>query len=329
MWWWCFKKRTGLLLLTLGWVSLLATLSLPSSFQLHLPSDRQHPNGYLALDDDSKAYLAICLAFKADTQEQLEDLREWLMYYQGRGVERIYVMDNYEADSGIPALSTVSDLTSSGFVVYRHVPRLALNKFSLVSLFPWLLHRKNPQLEMYDMCLSEHKHQHRWMMFIDVDEFIAEPPSQTLTAILKEFEAADVGGLVINWQRMGSDNRVVRPVGGVLRSYTSCEPQLVNRHKTIVNTKYVTRALNPHFFAYVPGKYAVNIKSIRVDGFWSDPSGIDPENDLVLYHYQLKSLEDFHRKMAMGAADKSHKSMDFFYELHRSCVASCTRLSSL
>ena len=56
------------------------------------------------------------------------------------------------------------------------------------------------QLWAYDECIARHRREHRWMAFIDVDEFLLlrDPSVHSLPALLSQYE--DEVGLAVNWQ---------------------------------------------------------------------------------------------------------------------------------
>ena len=56
------------------------------------------------------------------------------------------------------------------------------------------------QLWAFDTCIRRHRWRHRWMAFIDVDEFLLlrDPHVASLPALLSEYE--DQAGIGVNWQ---------------------------------------------------------------------------------------------------------------------------------
>jgi hypothetical protein len=131
------------------------------------------------------------------------------------------------------------------------------------------------------------RHRHRWLAFIDADEFIVlqEPqyarPSweqqqqqqqrgghaggsntgsstvQDINTFLQQYE--QYGGLGVNWVIFGSSGHTKRPQGGVLVNYHACLPaqQEQNTHvKIIANTKYLlTMGDDPHRVYYKDDKH--------------------------------------------------------------------------
>lgn len=56
-----------------------------------------------------------------------------------------------------------------------------------------------PQLYVYSRCIANYASQHRWMAFIDADEFfVIKDGTPDLPVLLREYE--DFGGLAVNWQ---------------------------------------------------------------------------------------------------------------------------------
>ncbi len=77
-----------------------------------------------------------------------------------------------------------------------------------------------PQLYVYDICLTKFGEYHKWMAFLDVDEFLVLQPqagSKKLPEFLRGYE--DFGGLVANMKVFGSSGFKQRPPGSVLRNY--------------------------------------------------------------------------------------------------------------
>jgi hypothetical protein len=56
------------------------------------------------------------------------------------------------------------------------------------------------QLWAYDECIARHRREHRWMAFIDADEFLQlrDASVPNLPALLSQYE--DEAGLAVNWQ---------------------------------------------------------------------------------------------------------------------------------
>lgn len=126
------------------------------------------------------------------------------------------------------------------------------------------------QVYSYDQCIHYHRHDHTYLGFIDIDEFVFIKSSRTLKEILQSYESDECGGkmtywwltsvnnwtagLTLNWMIYGSSGHQSRPQGGVLKNYNQCTryDKFLNKHfKSFVQTKYVNRSANsPHWFYY-------------------------------------------------------------------------------
>ena len=252
--------------------------------------------------------VAMCAAAKNEHR----DVREWISHHLDLGVQQIHLYDN---NSTPPMQTTIADFIAAGEVDYHFftgegVPR--------------------PQLHIYKLCIERHRHQHDWMAFLDMDEFIVLGPKmsgKTLPDMLDTYR--DHAGVVLNWRQFGSSGHIRRPPGGVRRSYTACYPadHLNNRHvKTIANLAKVLGPRGVHAFEYPPNQTAVNTRHEPVDGPFSSPPDFD---EAFIYHYVVKSWQDFVYKAARGSAMKNFKTREFFTLVEQESTAVCTELAQL
>ena len=258
--------------------------------------------------------MAFCLVVKDDT-----DVGDWVDYHHLRlGVSRFYVFDH----GSNPRLSHVlARHIHSGLVVYEYAP------YHLDGLLRLFMARPNPQTDLFDRCLRLHAGQHRWLAFLDVDEFIvvrgANASSPTALAdLLDEFRLH--GGLALNWMVFGSSGLEHRPPS--LAHYNACFPSV--HVKTIVNTQQVLgSSQNPHWFLYKPGSFAVGEKGDRVDAWSRSPPSFER---IFINHYSTRSRQDFADKRRRGRGSKilsrSHTSWFYFDDINRKSVDTCPGL---
>ena len=71
--------------------------------------------------------------------------------YRWLGVDHIYLVENSEDDSMLPEIQEFID---GGFVTFSNSPR---------PMF---------QQSIYLDCMEKNRHEHNWMAFLDLDEFI-------------------------------------------------------------------------------------------------------------------------------------------------------------
>ncbi|KAK9824237.1 hypothetical protein WJX72_008861 [[Myrmecia] bisecta] len=247
----------------------------------------------------------MCLAVK----DQHADIREWIEYHQRIGVSKFYIFDN---NSSSPMISEFAELVESGLVTYHF-------------LQTFQHHSNRAQLYVYDQCLKQYGTHHKWIAFLDADEFlmIRNASYADMPALLRNYE--EYGGLAVNWQIFGSSGHLTRPPGSVLANYWQCFPEDggQNRHvKVIANTGNTVRVgRDPHTFEYIDGKIAVNEAFEPVHG--PITAGVSVRQ-IAIYHYITKSLAEYEAKMARGSAMGNHKTIEFFRGIDGEATLNCT-----
>ena len=177
----------------------------------------------------------------------------------------------------------------------------------------------------YNDCVQRNK-QHMafdWLAFLDADEYVyLRDPQVSLPSLLAGFVA--FGGLVLNWQTLSTSGHLTRPAAGVLASYTACLPPSHphNTHiKSIVNARHAVDVVCPHSASYEEGSFAVNTAGARVDGPFGKPAIFDAA---WIYHYGLRSREDYASKMTKGTVDETFKTWGYFDAINAEATANCT-----
>ena len=243
-----------------------------------------------------KGYLAACLIIRDDP-----DFPEWLSYHRRLGVEAFYIFDH---NSTTPLQQLMpDDSLRRGDVHYQYV-----NDFPDTN-------DTCPQMAVFHECLQIAQH-HPWVAFIDVDEYIVPSPGMPpFPDFLRQAEGHCA--LTLNWRVLGSGNHTSRPLGGVLENYTKCtarENPLSWWTKVVANPKLVID------FMYVEnsdlqGQHKVACRN----GTRMVDEAMQPYNVTVyqpvlterlsLYHFMIRSREDYAIRMARGAS--SGVSRDF------------------
>ena len=218
-----------------------------------------------------------------------------------------------------PLAPHISDFLKSGKVEYSYF----VGRQRIKDLF-----RTSSQWWAYNDCALRYGTRHKWLAFIDIDEFIVfhNTTKKDINAFMFDYE--DYGGLALNWVIFGTSGHKVRPRGGVLINYNRCIPfeQEQNQHvKLIANTQYMlTMGDDPHRVLYrTPDKFTVNELGLPVIG-----SGLGTtqasHTKIALYHYLTKSEAEYVEKMNRGSAAGNYKSMEFFYAIEELANATCT-----
>ena len=186
-------------------------------------------------------------------------------------------------------------------------------------------HRGRTQVLAYNDCIQRNK-QHMafdWLAFLDADEYVyLRDPQVSLPSLVASFAA--FGGLVLNWQTLATSGHLTRPAAGVLASYTACLPPThpVNSHvKSMVNAHHVVEMVCPHCASYEGGHFAVNTAGFRVDGPFGSPAVFDAA---WIYHYGLRSREDYASKMVKGTPDDAVQTWGYFDAVNAEATDNCT-----
>lgn len=153
---------------------------------------------------DTQEEIAICLSIK----DQYADLAEWLVHhYNHHGIRRFYIMD----DGSMPPLSErkYNNIINEKAITHRYYLRTLRTAF--------------PQMQMYHECMRLYGHAHKWIGFLDVDEFLEAKAPYNLHSMLQHLDHNyTVGALAVNWKMHNSNGLLHRAEDGVRKSYTSC-----------------------------------------------------------------------------------------------------------
>lgn len=259
-------------------------------------------------------YVAICALARNEL-----DVNEWVEYHRLLGVGKIYFHDEMSAPRMRAQIQRHID---DEFVDYR-VINFYWNDFKhLLSAFFPSISSDNELGLVFNSCLREHGSKHRWIAFIDVDEYLVATNNRTLPEVLSAYE--EYGGLVVNWNLFGSSGHISRPKGKVVDNYRKCA--MFHVVKTIAQPRHARHiGINPHYFVYDPPFYAVNEARVRTDGASNSP---ELRQHLYLNHYRLKSLEDYKLKQARWGNNFSGKqrnsmTLDFFYKTDNHTTGDC------
>jgi hypothetical protein len=254
-----------------------------------------------------ESYFAMCLLIKEGGQ----DLPEWIEYHHRMGASKFYIFDH---NSTVPAINYIREYVLSGLVDLTFTDFRNFND------------SRPPQIVAYDKCLRDYSSRHRFMSFVDSDEYIVVvEKDRTIPDVLKTYEK--YGGLALNWMMFGTSGHVEKPAGGVIANYHRCYK---SRHvKQIVNIQHVLRGSgNPHYFTYKPHYYAVSNNGTRIEGPWNP--GTHAAYDVIyLNHYNTKSEAEFLAKIRRGRGATRNKNvytMEYIHTINNLAVDNCPPL---
>ena len=257
--------------------------------------------------------VALCLI----TRDEEIDLDEWISYHHSIGVSGVIIFDD-NSDKSALADPAIFKWARSGFI----------------REYSYFMDEEapNPQLFAYQACLEVYGDHFDFMGFIDTDEFVVLHNS---TQLLPEFlsEYTEYGGVVLNEMFFGSSGHKQRPDGGILRNYKKCAR--TNLIKSFVMpSKCAGIGVTPHFFNYFSGHYAVDVHKQRVNEAWNPTLGkvtVFNHKDIpeylygkaYIYHFVVKSEEDFRKKMLRGSGDGMGRDLPFFHMINSQTNSEC------
>lgn len=207
-------------------------------------------------------------------------LTEWVAYYQLLGVEKVVVYTNDSSDGSDQLLDRMDE---AGLIEHRIWPSVE-NRAAQLSAYADATVR----------CTT------RWIMFVDLDEFVRIADGSSINELLREFDTG-ISAIGMNWRIFGSAGLLRRDDRLVTERFTraSRRDQDVNRHIKTIAVAADIYGLNAHRVRLMRGRY--------VDASGND---IDPgygfagvHHDRVqVNHYVLKSREEFEEKRRRGCA---------------------------
>lgn len=286
-----------------------------------------------AMSSDESLHIAIC----AIVRDQNDDLEEWIQYHNSIGIHRFYIYDN---GSVPPASNVLQKQMSEGVVIYATI------------------NGTSPQFFAYNKCLVKYSSSHDFIGFIDVDEFVVVAHRGIkIGRVLDHY--SDFGGLSLNWKIFGSSGHGVRPAGGVLQNYCTCEPGFDRHTKIFVNTARITSlevqdplcsygdqhgkvlfTSDPHHVCYArKDLYSVSVTFKHVKGPFHHLNVTAPL--IYINHYVTKSRADYQRKLDRGRAslpmrhgnkyhsDRSWEEFELIQERCTSTRCGCSTITKI
>ncbi len=238
-------------------------------------------------------YLAVCAIAKNEGSY----FKEWIEWHRAQGVEKFYIYDNDSTDNTADVLAPY---IAEGLVEYTFVPG------------------QRQQIPVYDDCIARHRLEMRWLIFLDLDEFIVTSGGVRLLDFLRRMEPYPV--VEVNWLVYGSGGEKVRRPGGVMERFKhhSRLDHETNRHvKSFIDPRRVGCMTGCHEAARLALTGSpVDVRGGKISRNWRRREPLS--GDVRINHYAVKSLEEFKEKRARGRARALDKrGMDYFERFDR------------
>ncbi|KAL9180266.1 hypothetical protein ACHAXT_008236 [Thalassiosira profunda] len=214
-------------------------------------------------------------------------LDEWVDYHFGLGFHTIYLIDNSQDHE---LLEWQNKRRNAGYSV-RVMPKPGTHR----------------QMYGYHMCVSEHKNDHMWMAFFDVDEFLVLKNHDTIDEMLREH--LPKGSLAISWHIFGSGNtQMYSPLPVTKRFVFRDGNTEQDRHQVWHNVKSVLKLSDYGGYPKSPHSMKTKPRTAGSDKAWIDTNGkgnfdkigasnFDRTTDVaVIHHYKYLSPKEFYWK---------------------------------
>ena len=231
--------------------------------------------------------LTACLKFK----NEAPFLPEWIEFHQIVGFEHFYLYNNNSTDNYREALAPYCEEGS-------------------VTLYEWPDVPAFPKSDEH--CIAHHRHEARWIAFLDADEFLFPVNGTDVRKILRRYESYPA--LAVHWLMFGSSGHVCRPDGLVLENYQHCQRDVSPTIKSIINPRRVEASRSPHHWLYKNHELASDENASRCP-------------DARLWHRQRsrRCARIFKRRFSSGTNRRISRSSTVFIRLSNLCQSSIER----
>lgn len=244
-----------------------------------------------------KYQVAVCAMF----QNEAEWLKEWIEYHKLIGVEHFYLFDNGSTDNFQEVLKPY---IKKGVVDLYHYPQVGQNQQEFLAI----------QFHLNMRAIELAKYKAKWLAIIDIDEFIVPLQTNSLPALLTNYE--NYGGLYANWLMFGTSNIQKIPYGCLMiEALNHCAVGAESVGKSIVRPERVSSCTNPHYMKYKAPYFHVNTNH-QVFEKTNCPLASD---QLLIYHYYTRDMDHLmniklpRRKKWMNINDEAYlRNMDIF-----------------
>ncbi|GBQ15034.1 hypothetical protein AA21291_2037 [Swaminathania salitolerans LMG 21291] len=133
-----------------------------------------------------------------------ENIAEWLNYHRSIGFDHVYLYCNDDDPSALYEAVLPFLSGAKPYVTFHH--------FRYVG----------EQLQMYRHYLRHYSHETKWLMFLDLDEYISLPDLHDIGAMTARLGDTH-DAICFNACQYGHNGHMKRPLSGVLRNYTRRE----------------------------------------------------------------------------------------------------------
>lgn len=216
-------------------------------------------------------------------RNESHSIKEWIEHYLSRGVEHFYLIDDSSTDN---YLAEIQEYLDKGFISL------------FIAEWPRYLGR---QRDMYNHYVLPKLNETKWLLVVDMDEYMWTPNSLLLTSMLDQ--AKDIAQIQVEHTLYGSNGHITQPKK-IVESFTkrsSLHPTPSNR-KYFVNSLFGVSSLNIHhatltnkedeekrFLLLDKSYFILNHYNCQSKEFWLNVKCTRGDGD----HYRSRTEEDF------------------------------------
>lgn len=161
---------------------------------------------------------------------------------------------------------------------------------------------KAKQVEAYSDAINRLKYKTRYVMFMDIDEFLVlkNPEDKLLDYVDSILYRNKAAGLAISWLMFGSSGHIHRPEGLVIENYIyRAHSDFMRNVKTIGNPRIMHSCVNPHYPIYKYGRTNINENGRCVVASMDFNKSVE---SIWINHYFTKSADECMAKISKGIA---------------------------
>ncbi len=217
---------------------------------------------------------------------------EWAAFHHRAGIRRFLVYDNGCTDATIPILRETLPPDALVVIPWRQVCTDARMGREI-----------HNQVLAYAHAASNFGGDHRWMAFIDVDEFLIPRRARSIPEALDVLAACR--SLSLPWHMFGHADHADPPPGGVLRNYLRraadpmSERRGVRAFKCLVDPCHLT-GLRVHSMEVDGSGRSCNDRGEAASEADRERPGFYSADTLQLNHYYARSKRELEAKIGRG-----------------------------
>lgn len=227
------------------------------------------------------------LVIGAIFKNEADVLEEWVRHHLNRGVEHIYLINDYSQDNYAEVLEP-----------YIEKGKISLYNNTLDNFY------YGRQAELYNRYFKKVIEEANWISIIDIDEFLWSPHEKNLASLLENFSNTKIEGIIVWSLVFGGDNIIKQPKN-IIKSFI--KRQNVEKKLKMMNldkSKAQEYLFKKFYYKQIVStrnliKFGVHThlyKDFDKSTLFLDP--YDVTNNLFrINHYKTQSKEKWDKKM--------------------------------